>query len=147
MTRAAQLEFAMIWRRIGVFLAVLLLAIDAHADVTNCDSGQGAVAYAQCIEAVLSEEERKLDEAFKAALEKLPERPLSAVLDSRNTTEQLRAHLIKAQEAWRVYAQESCAFVGSMQGRGLWVGIFTTTCLIIETRSRIEALQTLPGPP
>jgi uncharacterized protein YecT (DUF1311 family) len=136
----------MIWRRIGVFLAVLLLAIDAHADVANCDSGQGAVAYAQCIEAVLSEEERKLDEAFSQR-GLVPKVVFTAVLDSRNTTEQLRAHLIKAQEAWRVYAQESCAFVGSMQGRGLWVGIFTTTCLIIETRSRIEALQTLPGPP
>lgn len=137
----------MISRLTGVFFAFLLLAIDAHADPTNCDSGQGTVAYAQCIAAVLIEEERKLDDAFKAALEKLPERPLSAVLDSRKTTEQLRTHLIKAQEAWRLYAQESCAFVGAMQGGGLWVGIFTTGCLIIETRSRIEALQTLPGPP
>ena len=145
--RAAQLGFAMIYRLIGVFFAVLLSAIDAHADVTNCRSDQGTVAYAQCIEAVLIEEESKLDEAFKVALEKLPERPLSAVLDSRNTTEQLRTHLIKAQEAWRVYAQESCAFVGAMQGRGLWVGIFTSSCLIVETKSRIEVLRTLPGPP
>jgi uncharacterized protein YecT (DUF1311 family) len=137
----------MICPRIGVFFAVLLLAIDARADVTNCESGQGTVAYAQCIAAVLIDEEKKLDEAFRAALEKLPERPLSAVQDARKTTEQLRTHLTKAQEAWRVYAQESCAFVGSMQGRGLWVGVFTTTCLIVETRSRIEALRTLPGPP
>lgn len=137
----------MIWRLIAVFLPILLLAIDAHADVTNCDSGQGTVAYAQCMAAVLIEEEMKLDDAFKAALDKLPERPLSAVLDARNTTEQLRAHLTKAQGAWRVYAQESCAFVGSMTGRGLWVGIFTSGCLIVETRSRIEALRTLPGPP
>lgn len=137
----------MTWRLIVVFLPILLLAIDARADVTNCDSGQGTVAYAQCMAAVLIEEERKLDDAFKAALDRLPERPMSAVLDSRKTTEQLRTHLIKAQEAWHLYAQESCAFVGAMQGGGLWVGIFTTGCLIVETRSRIKALQTLPGPP
>ena len=131
----------------GLFGVVFLCAFDAYADVTNCKSDQGTVAYAQCIAAVLVDEQKKLDETFRRALEKLPERPLSAVLDARNTTEQLREHLTKAQGAWRVYADESCAFVGSMQGRGLWVGVFTDQCLILETRSRIEALKHLPGPP
>jgi uncharacterized protein YecT (DUF1311 family) len=130
----------------SLLLAASLWPVGAYGDVTNCKSDQGTLAYAQCINAVLAEEQQQLDRAFNKALENLPKRPPSAGMDSRNTTEQLRQHLNKAQEAWRTYALESCAFVGAMQGRGLWIGILEAQCLILETRARIEALKRLPGP-
>jgi uncharacterized protein YecT (DUF1311 family) len=134
-------------RIIGACLsALMILSFQVRADTTDCPTVRGTVALAQCVAAVLGEEEKRLDQAFQKALENLPDRPLSDVRDSRNTTEALRKHLVQGQSAWRTYAEESCAYLGAMQGRGLWIGIFANQCLIREMRSRIEALGRLPGP-
>jgi uncharacterized protein YecT (DUF1311 family) len=133
--------------RVGFLLAALLYAFDARADTTNCASDKGTVAYAQCVNSVLTELQKKLDQTYRLALENIPKLSSSDVLDPRKTTERLRQHLVQAQDAWEIYANESCAYIGAIQGRGLWIGIFEEECQIREKRIRIDALQRLPGPP
>jgi uncharacterized protein YecT (DUF1311 family) len=65
-------------------------------------------------------------------------------MDRRNTTEELRRHLIQSQAAWQTYVDESCAYIGGVAGRNLWIAIITVQCLMRETRSRIDALGHLP---
>jgi uncharacterized protein YecT (DUF1311 family) len=125
----------------------LALSQAALADTTDCKNDKDTASFAQCITAALAKTREDLQVAFKQALESIPPLPLSDVQDSRKTGEMLKRHLIQAQSAWETYANETCSFVGGMQGRGLWIGIFGSECLIRESRARIDALRHLPKPP
>src|ERR1700741_2220135 len=66
--RMASLEIL----RVGFLLAGLLHAFDALADTTNCTSDKGTVAYAQCVNSMLTELQKQLDQTYRQALGNIP---------------------------------------------------------------------------
>lgn len=131
----------------GFLLTALFYAFDVQADTTDCSTDNGTVAYAQCVNSVLTELQKQLDQTYRQALEHIPNGSVVDNSTGRKTRPQLTQNLVQAQSAWQIYASESCEYIGGTQGSRIWITIFAAECLIRETRSRIDVLQHLPGPP
>lgn len=122
------------------FAALLLIATaswanDAEEDPCNKDYH---LAQVQCLGKKIQAAEVELDKQFKATVAQLPDSDPS---DNRKGKEQLR----KAQEAWRHYRDEHCAFIGGIQGgSNLWVSHFAGDCELEEINKRIEFFKNVP---
>ena len=125
-------------------LSGFLAPLHAQADQNECSSYASSIEYAQCLSSKLTELRGQLDRSYRRALETVPNRS-PAPSDNRQTTQQLRQHLVQSQAAWQTYVDEICAYAGGVQGgSSIWVTIFQAQCLLKETRSRIDYLEHLP---
>jgi uncharacterized protein YecT (DUF1311 family) len=125
-------------------LSGFLAPLHAQADQNECSNYGSSIEYAQCLSSKLTELRGQLDRSYRRALETVPNRS-PAPSDNRQTTQQLRQHLVQSQAAWQTYVAEICAYAGGVQGgSSIWVTIFQVQCLLKETRSRIEYLEHLP---
>jgi uncharacterized protein YecT (DUF1311 family) len=132
----------------GLLSVALFCASGSHADnIANCTYDVRSLEYAQCATSALAgdlvELRKRLDQSYRQALEKVPDR---AIADAdgriRRTTPELKQHLIQAQGAWQTYVNESCAYEGGVWGgSSLTITIATTRCLIRETKSRLEYFE------
>jgi uncharacterized protein YecT (DUF1311 family) len=106
-----------------------------------CDTGNNSLELAQCLAGNLKVAEDRLNSIYQVSLEKLPE---TSEWDTRKT----KGQLVKAQNAWRIYRDENCTYLGGLQGGdNMWVTIFGTECAIDETNKRIEFFKHLPPSP
>jgi uncharacterized protein YecT (DUF1311 family) len=119
-------------RNLVVFLLALAVPVIAIADDSAADPcAKDHVAYAKCLGAKLSAADEEVERAFQVALAELPES------DSEDTRKG-RAQLRKAQEAWRAFANENCAYVGGLEGgSSLWVTTSAMECQLKEDKKRI----------
>jgi uncharacterized protein YecT (DUF1311 family) len=96
------------------------------------------LAQVQCLMKKIEAAEVELDNFFNAVLTQLPD---TDPYDTRKGKAQLR----KAQDAWRIYRNEHCAFIGGIQGgSNLWVTHFSGDCELEETNKRIEFFKSVP---
>jgi len=123
------------------FLPVVLLApLSSMAETATDDPCKldYHLAQVQCLGTKIEAAEKELDRLFNATLEKLRDSDPS---DTRKGKQQLR----KAQEAWRAYRDEHCAFIGGIQGgSNLWVTHFGAECELEETNKRIQFFKQVP---
>lgn len=127
-------------KKCGFFLLLSLTScIIASAADNPCLTQNGSMETAQCMAEKLKSVEAQLDSSFQEALETRPD--AGDLVDIRKTKAQLK----KAQNAWRVYRNENCSYVGGLQGGSdIWVTIFSTECALHETERRIEFFKNLP---
>ena len=122
---------------IQLCVASLLLA-SGHLAADESPCGGSHLEQMQCLEAEIEALNATLDNLYQATLAKLPD---SDRTDSRKG----KAQLVRAQEAWRKYRDEHCAFIGGIQGgSNLWVSHFAANCEISETRNRITFFENVP---
>jgi uncharacterized protein YecT (DUF1311 family) len=119
-------------------LFLLCNCIASNASDSACLTQNSSIKSAQCASEKLRAAEALLDENFQEALGKLPE---SSDWDIRKTKSQLE----KAQEAWRIYRDENCKYIGGLKGgNNVSVTTFSTECSLHETQQRIEFFKNLP---
>jgi uncharacterized protein YecT (DUF1311 family) len=96
------------------------------------------LAQVQCLRKKIEATEVELDKVFNTVLTQLPD---TDPYDTRKG----KAQLSKAQDAWRTYRNEHCAFIGGIQGgSNLWVTHFAGDCELEETNRRIEFFKSVP---
>lgn len=101
--------------------------------------GEGNLADVQCLVKYLGWLDRELNQAYKLALEKLPEKDN---FDNRGGRGQLR----KSQRAWLKYKADNCPLVGAMEGgSNLWKTHFGALCEEREIKERIRFLKEIVG--
>ena len=124
--------------RLVCLLVSLLPAMAVAQELTVDPCAQSHLAYAKCVGKSLEAANAEVDRAYQSALAELPE---SDPNDTRKGRNQLR----RAQEAWRNYVTEQCAFVGGVQGgSNLWVTTFAGECELKETAKRLEFFRNPP---
>ena len=120
------------------FLFCMANCITVLAADSTCLTQNSSIEITQCEGERLSLAEEQLDLWYQEALKKLPE---TSDWDKRKTQAQLK----KAENAWQIYRDENCNYVGGLQGgNNIWVTIFSTECLIKETENRIEFFKKFP---
>ena len=108
---------------------------DARGD---CSEAASDLALAQCLGTRIADERQRVDRLYVAALAGLPDANPSDLRKSK-------AQLVAAQDAWKHFADENCAYVGGQEGGGnLWVTIFGELCLIDEYKKRIQFFESPP---
>ncbi|NWB51118.1 lysozyme inhibitor LprI family protein [Pseudomonas gingeri] len=122
-----------------VFFAFSLgSCMNATADDGPCSTENSSLDAAQCAAEKLKYLEQKLESSYEAALKKMPE---TSNWDVRKAKKQL----MKSQDAWRVYRDENCSYVGGLQGgNNMMVTDFSNECSLKETEKRIEFFRNLP---
>jgi uncharacterized protein YecT (DUF1311 family) len=113
-------------------VAVILLAWSplAHA-ADDCAQASGR-EQVQCLSDKIDAADTVLDTLYSAVLAKLPDNDPS---DTRKS----KAQLVKAEDAWRNYVDQNCAYIGAAEGgSNLWVTNFMARCQLDEIRKRID---------
>jgi uncharacterized protein YecT (DUF1311 family) len=130
--QAAQMP-AKFW--IGALLALTLPAVVCAED-KPC-SQTNPLAVLECLNAKTEVAAAELKALYSAVLAR---RPDAEPTDTRKE----KGQLVKAQQAWRNYVTEHCAFVGGLEGgSNLWVTTFTMQCVLQETQERIDFFKDL----
>jgi uncharacterized protein YecT (DUF1311 family) len=125
--------------RLAVLALASLMCSYAKAEQNACAKQVTSEQADQCIAEKLRAAEARLDSIYRIALAKLPE---ADPFDNRKTKAQLK----EAQEAWQVYRDENCRYIGGLQGgSSRWVSIFARECDLSETERRIKFFNSLPG--
>ena len=97
------------------------------------------IAIAQCLSQRIDNLKTIVTQLYNSALSGMPS---NNDFDTRKS----QAQLVKAQDSWRTYVQENCAYVGGLEGGGnLWVTIFSEQCLLDEYRKRIDFFKHPPS--
>ncbi|MDY7574501.1 lysozyme inhibitor LprI family protein [Actimicrobium sp. CCI2.3] len=125
-------------KSVFVLLFGLSNCVIASADDNPCLTQSSSMQSAQCLEEKLKTAEAMLDSSYQDALHHLPD---TSDRDIRKTKEQLK----KAQNAWLVYRNEHCNYMGALKGgSNIWVTIFSLECSLQETERRIDFFLHLP---
>lgn len=118
-----------------------LYPINAHSQITgdlktklDCNSN-ATVDLMKCYADGFAKVNGRLKDAYRAALGAMPAQDQS---DSRKS----RIQLEKSEKAWKQYRDENCLLRGGLEGgNNGWVAIFSDSCRIDETESRIKFLS------
>ena len=122
-----------VWKALGsIAVAATIVGIHGTAYAADeCDVSPD-IAVAQCLNKRIKSLNITVDQLYNSALANMP---VTDELDTRKS----KAQLVKAQDAWKTYVQENCAYVGGLEGGGnLWATIFSEQCLRDEYRRRID---------
>jgi len=125
--------------QVTIYLIVILLSLifctNAFSSENPCSN---AIDVGNCMANQLSKDEAQLDVVYQERLKELPE---VNQWDTRKTQDQLR----RSQNAWRIYRDENCSYLGGTQGgSSKWVSVFVIECKVNETKNRIKFLKNLP---
>ena len=113
----------------------LLSPLSAHAQRASACQGGSHPDQMDCVAVSIDYANLVLDRLYQAALAKLP-------ATGPNDIRKQRSQLVKAEDAWRAYANGQCAFVGGQEGgSNSWVSQFASQCLLDETDKRIAFFQ------
>lgn len=108
------------------------------SDERECFSHQTDEQTITCVSDRLGKREKELEALVRDVMAGMPEMDSS---DNRRN----REVLARSQNAWKVYRDENCRYLGGVQGgNNKWVSYFEALCLLRETNHRIDFLRQPP---